>query len=121
MQNKMPTLNFSVLIIFLIYLHGLNTQTVGTIINGYKGYNTLEVGNINVFITSPHMGALAPTDIMDRQNVTVEGVVLDNLVIENDLNSRNIARAIRDELARLFKFYKGVDARPYFLYTDIMR
>ena len=111
-------------VLLLVSFQGFNCQLVGIVgtnITGYKGYNTLEVGNINIFISSPHQGAQTPLDIPDRQNVTAEGLVLDNFEKDNDLNSRNIARTIRNELTRLFKVNKNIDAIPYFLYTDLKR
>ena len=38
----------------------------------YKGYNTYEPGNMNIFISSPHGGTLLPTDIPDRIKINAK-------------------------------------------------
>jgi hypothetical protein len=76
---------------------------------------------MNIFITSPHGGALLPTDISDRQSVTDEGVILKDYAIDNDANTKNMAKAIRDALVLLFKERKNIDAKPHFLNTNLRR
>ena len=116
--KKMQHLSFVLLFVsYFVY----ECQTLGTTINGYKGYNTLEIGNMNLFITAPHNGALAPADIPDRRNVTDEGVVLSDFAYLTDLNTKSMAKVIRDELVALFKLNKNIDATPHLLYTNLMR
>ena len=105
--------------LFLMCIKSLNCQTVGSILKSYNGYNTLEVGNLNILITAPHMGSMTPANIMDRKNVSADGIT--PVELDNDMNSKNIAKTIRDELMRLFKLNKNIDARPYFLYTNLKR
>jgi len=111
MQNHL-----SLLTILLIGFLSYDCQSVS-----YKGYNTYEPGNINILISSPHGGDLAPTDIPDRQSVTDEGVVLSDYVTNTDLNTKYIAKAIRDALVLLFKERNNIDARPHLLNTNLKR
>ena len=87
----------------------------------YKGYNTYEPGNMNILISSPHGGDLAPMDIPDRQSVTDEGVVLIDYVTNTDLNTKYIAKAIRDALVLLFKEKNNIDVQPHLLNTNLKR
>ncbi len=97
-------------ILFFFKFDTSHAQTVGTIINGYKNYTQLEVGNINLFISIPHDGTLKPSNIRDR---TVDTVI--------DYNTQNFGKALRSELISLFKTKKGMDVRPYVLYTNLHR
>jgi hypothetical protein len=84
------------------------------IINGYKNYTQLEVGNLNILLSVPHDGYLRPDDINNRTNDA-----LGNLL--NDLNTRKIAQIIRDELMILFLVRNGINARPYIIYNNLHR
>ena len=84
------------------------------VINGYKNYTQLEVGNINLLISVPHDGYLKPENINNRTNDS-----LGNLL--NDLNTRKIAQTIRDELMILFLVRNGINARPYVIYNNLHR
>ena len=78
--------------LFLMCIKSLNCQTVGSILKSYNGYNTLEVGNLNILITAPHMGSMTPANIMDRKNVSADGIT--PVELDNDMNSKNIAKTI---------------------------
>ena len=84
------------------------------IIDGYKNYTQLEIGNINLLISIPHDGLLRPYEINNRTNDA-----LGNLL--NDLNTRKIGQIIRDELMILFLTKKGLNARPYVIYNNLHR
>jgi len=84
------------------------------IIYGQKSYTQLEPGNVNILISTPHDGQLQPATITTRTND-----VLGNLV--GDTNTGLIARAIRDELQRLFLVNKNVVARPYLVANNLVR
>ena len=84
------------------------------IIDGYKNYTQLEIGNINLLISIPHEGYLRPEEINNRTNDA-----LGNLL--NDLNTRKIGQIIRDELMILFLANKGINARPYVIYNNLHR
>ena len=111
--------NLLKLTILVISFFSYDCQSVSDISS--KGYNTYEPGNMNIFISSPHGGALLPTDIPDRQSVTDEGVILKDYAIDNDANTKNMAKAIRDALVLLFKEKKNIDAKPHFLNTNLRR
>ena len=103
----------------LIWMSRKNSFSISNI--SYKEYNTYEPGNMNILISSPHGGDLAPTDIPDRQSVTDEGVILKDYAIDNDANTKNMAKAIRDALVLLFKERNNIDARPHLLNTNLRR
>jgi len=109
----------SLLTILFISFLSYDCQSVSNI--SYKGYNTYESGNMNILISSPHGGDLAPTDIPDRQSVTDEGVILKDYVTNTDLNTKYIAKTIRDALVLLFKEKNNIDARPHLLNTNLKR
>ena len=84
------------------------------IVNGYKNYTQLEIGNLNILLSVPHDGYLRPEEINNR---TTDA--LGNLL--NDMNTRKIAQIIRDELMILFLVKNGVNARPYVIYNNLHR
>ena len=84
------------------------------IVNGYKNYTQLEIGNLNILLSVPHDGYLRPDEISNR---TTDA--LGNLL--NDMNTRKIAQIIRDELMILFLVKNGVNARPYVIYNNLHR
>ena len=117
---------------FLIYLILIDYPTL----SGLKNYTLMETGNINILISSPHNGDLAPVNfsrhffkifflikifiqkdsITNRTNDPIGG---NRMPIDG--NSGFIARAIRDELQSLFKVYKNMNARPYLVANNLRR
>ena len=111
--------HLSLLAILFIGFLSCDCQSVSNI--SYKGYNTYEPGNMNIFISSPHGGDLAPTDIPDRKSVTDEGVILKDYVTMTDLNTKFIAKTIRDAVVLLFKEKSNIDVQPHLLNTNLKR
>jgi len=63
--------------------------------NFEKRYTEIDLGNLNILISVPHDGPLKPPGIQDREKDQ-------NGNFKNDLNTRKIAKILRDELTALF-------------------
>ena len=102
----------------ILKITSLNSQALGTVITDSTGYSQMEIGNINILITSPHGGYLEPSNIMNRTSLTISG---NRAVTTPDGNTLNTSRIITDELSALFKRKYGADIRPYYIHTKLRR
>ena len=97
--------------IIVSYEHHIATQSV---LNGYKNYTRLSLGNINIIISAPHGGSLTPVDIANRTEDA-----LGNLV--DDMNSKEIAKVIRSELNSLFQRANLSNSMPFMIENNLRR
>lgn len=84
------------------------------VINGYKDYTQLHVGNLNIFISVPHGGSLMPSSISNRTNDAIGNM-------KQDLNTQAFGEALRTELQSLFQAKNGLDVQPFLLYNQLHR
>jgi hypothetical protein len=88
-------------------------RTTTSIVNGYKNYTEMHLGNVNILISIPHDGWLRPTHITDRVDV------LGNL--KRDLNTRRFGLTLSEELGSLFLSKTGTTALPFVVMNNLHR
>ena len=84
------------------------------VINGYKDYTQLHVGNLNIFISVPHGGSLMPSTISNRTNDAIGNM-------KQDFNTQAFGEVLRSEIRNLFLAKNGLDVQPFLLYNQLHR
>lgn len=89
-----------------------NGNTQDSVIEGHRGYTTMHLGNINILISAPHGGTVAPDDMPDNFNSTSEG----------DSSTRLVAELVRQELSQLFgSCNDNSQALPFLIINNLAR
>lgn len=89
-----------------------NRNTQETIIEGHRGYTSMHLGNINILISVPHGGTVAPDDMPDNFNSSSEG----------DSSTRLVAKLVRQELSQLFgSCNDNSQALPFLIINNLAR
>lgn len=83
-------------------------------IKNFERYTEIDLGNLNILISVPHDGPLKPPGIQDREKDQ-------NGNFKNDLNTRKIAKILRDELTALFLNHTRTQAMPFVIYNNLHR
>ena len=100
-----------VLVAIIVSYEHIAAQNV---LNGYKNYTQLSLGNINIILSAPHGGNLTPVNIANRTEDA-----LGNLV--DDMNSKEIAKVIRRELNSLFQRANVSNSMPFMIENKLRR
>ena len=95
-------------------LPSLKQTDPSTVINGFKDYTRLHLGNLNIFISVPHGGGLTPSSITNRTDDS-------NGNLKQDFNTQAFGQTLRTELRSLFEIRNGIDAQPFLLYNQLHR
>jgi hypothetical protein len=101
-------------VLVLLAIVSYQSISAQSVLNGYKNYTQLSLGNINIIISAPHGGSLRPVDIANRTEDA-----LGNLV--DDMNSKEIAQVIRSELNSLFQRANLSNSMPFMIANNLRR
>lgn len=84
------------------------------VFHGSNNYTTINLGNINIMITSAHGGQEKPEDIETRNTDSIGN-------LKGDFNTKEISFVIRDHLQELFENAGYSHNLPFLVYNNLHR
>jgi hypothetical protein len=101
------------LTIIILHLRELLSQHV--ILNGFKNYTGMHMGNLNILISAPHGGNIVNISTIENRTNDAIGNLRD------DLNTKEIAFVLRDQLIALFSQKNFTEVKPFIVFNNLRR